>query len=330
MTVSETTIRQQLPFTLRHTNFSSWLGERHVGKVRDSYRYGRERIMVATDRISAFDFGVGHVPFKGQVLTQLSQFWFENTSDIVPNHVLAVPDPNVTIGAECTVLPVEVVARGYITGVTTTAMWRQYSEGARVFCGHTLPEGLKKNQKLPTPLVTPSTKESRKGVHDRSVAPETLISGVLDWELYKEIESIALKLFARGTELAQRAGYILVDTKYEFGLNSEGALMLVDEIHTPDSSRYWLGKTYQSSFRGGKEMDYYDKEHVRIWLAERGLDRFEQDAERSDLPDQLFIETGAKFISVYEDITGRAFEATVGDPLLHVEENLRAYTRESS
>jgi len=318
----------QMPFTLRRTDLSKVLGPKHEGKVRDSYSRNGTRVIVATDRISVFDFNVGHVPFKGQVLTQMSDFWFKNTSDIISNHILAIPDPNVTVAKQCQALPVEMVVRGYITGVTTTAMWYQYSHGARVFCGHQLPEGLKKNQRLPEPLITPSTKESRKGVHDRSVSAEDLIKEVsLDIGLYRRMEQAALALFQRGTELSARAGYILVDTKYEFGLDERGNLLLIDEIHTPDSSRFWAADSYEERFASGRDMEYYDKEHVRLWLAERGLDKFGQDEERSQIPQELFVETSLRFVKVYQDITGRMFEYTVGDTSTRIEQSIKDYLK---
>ena len=317
---------KQLPFALRECDLASWLGPRHKGKVRDSYRFDGKRLIVSTDRISVFDCGVGHVPFKGQVLNQISAFWFDRTRDIIANHLIAVPDPNVTVAKECRPLPVEVVVRGYITGVTTTAMWYQYAAGARVFCGHRLPEGLRKNSKLPEPLVTPSTKETRKGVHDKSVSAEELIKGTgIDVDLYKRIERIALALYRRGSEIAARAGYILVDTKYEFGLDDKGELLLIDEVHTPDSSRYWRAETYERRMAAGQEMDYYDKEHVRLWLSSRGLDKFGQEAERSKMPPELFAETALRFVAVYEGITGRSFEYSIGDPKPRIEQAIRKY-----
>jgi phosphoribosylaminoimidazole-succinocarboxamide synthase len=324
--VEELDALKQLPFVLDRTDLSKWLGPKHEGKVRDSYVTNGTRFIVATDRISVFDFNVGHVPFKGQVLTQMAQFWFENTKDIISNHILSIPDPNVTVSKQCRALPVEMVVRGYITGVTTTAMWYQYSRGVRTFCGHELPDGLKKNQRLPTPLITPSTKETRKGVHDRSVSAEALIKEVsLDADLYQKIETAALALFQRGTEISARAGYILVDTKYEFGLDEDDNLVLIDEIHTPDSSRFWAADTYEERLSDGQDMDYYDKEHVRLWLAARGLDKFGQEAERSNIPNTLFAETSLRFVKVYEEITGRKFEYAIGDPSARIEQSLHQY-----
>jgi phosphoribosylaminoimidazole-succinocarboxamide synthase len=315
---------RQLQYVLKGTKLPEWSGPKHVGKVRDSFSWDSKRAIVATDRISVFDFGVGYVPFKGQVLTELSAFWFAQTADIVPNHVLSVPDPNVTVAQECNAVPVEMIVRGYITGVTTTAMWYQYAAGARVFCGHSLPEGLKKNQRLPEPLVTPSTKETRSGLHDRSVAPSVLMreAGV-NLSLYEQLESLSLALFARGSQIAAAAGYILVDTKYEFGLDSDGKVMLIDEIHTPDSSRFWRAESYEDRLARGEEMDYYDKEHVRLWLADRGLDQFGQDKEREAIPAELYIDTSVKFATVYEATTGEELRATVGDASERVSDCLR-------
>ncbi len=313
----------QLPYVLTGTDFSGLLGPGHHGKVRDSYNWNGQRIMIATDRISTFDFHTGCVPFKGQILTQMAEFWFENTRDIVPNHLIGVPDPNITLSRSCKPFAVEMVVRRYITGVTGTSMWTQYAGGVREFCGYTLPEGLQKNSPLPEAIVTPSTKETGKGKHDRSVSAEELIAyAELDKDVFEELSDISLKLFARGTEIAARAGYILVDTKYEFGADENGNIVLIDEIHTPDSSRYWLAETYDENFAAGKDMDYFDKEYVRLWLSERGLDQFGQDEERKAIPPELFVGTCLRYTKAYEDITGRPLEYRIGDPVPRMEQAL--------
>jgi phosphoribosylaminoimidazole-succinocarboxamide synthase len=311
------TAADQLPHVLTGTDFTQILGPGHLGKVRESYRLGGQRIMIATDRISTFDFHTGCVPFKGQILTDMAAFWFEKTRDIVANHLLDVPGPNITRARECKPYPVEMVVRQYITGVTGTSMWVQYENGARNFCGHSLPEGLRKNSRLPEAIITPSTKESEKGAHDRSVSPAELLAETgISADKYEEIAGAALRLFARGSEIAAQAGYLLVDTKYEFGADEDGNLVLIDEIHTPDSSRFWLADTYEENFGAEREMDYFDKEYVRLWLASRGLDRFGQDEERAGaIPRDLFIDTALRYAKVYEDITGAAADYTVGDPM---------------
>jgi len=320
---------QQIPYALAKTDLKGF-PQRHSGKVRDSY-YGagpkeNMRVIVTTDRISAFDFHVGLIPFKGQVLNQMAKFWFDQTRDIIPNHVIAVPDPNVMIARECRPLPIEMVVRGYITGVTTTAMWHQYAAGAREFCGHALPEGLRKNDKLPTPLITPSTKESEKNKHDRSVSPRELLAfSRIDLALYQQIEKTVLALFARGTEIAARAGFILVDTKYEFGLDEKNELVLIDEIHTPDSSRYWKTENYAAHQAAGTEQDYYDKEFVRLWLAARGLNQFGMEEKLKELPDDLFAETAIRYIELYEAVTGQKFEYKIGDPMPRIQAAISNY-----
>ena len=315
----------QLPYVLAQTGLKGF-AHKHSGKVRDSYYGNGPRVIVATDRISAFDFHVGHIPFKGQVLNQMAAFWFEQTRDLVKNHIIAVPDPNVTVAQECKPLPIEMVVRGYITGVTGTSMWHKYAAGGREFCGHSLPEGMKKNDRLPQPLVTPSTKETAQNTHDRSVSPQELMafSGLAP-DLYARIAEISLALFARGTEIAARGGYILVDTKYEFGLDALGELVLIDEIHTPDSSRYWRQADYAARQAAGEEQDYYDKEFIRLQLAARGLNKFGMEAELAKLPGDLFAEAALRYIGVYEAITGQKFQFEIGNPLPRLERNVQEY-----
>ncbi|MEK9182817.1 MAG: phosphoribosylaminoimidazolesuccinocarboxamide synthase, partial [Patescibacteria group bacterium] len=228
---------------LEKTDFKN-LGEKYTGKVRDVYIQPNRVIMVSTDRYSAFDRNLALIPCKGQVLTQISKFWFEQTKDIVPNHVMDFPDPNVVVGKKCTVLPVEMVVRGYITGVTGTSTWTLYQKGQRDFGDFVLPEGMKKNQKLEKTVLTPTTKHE---AHDRPLTSKMILEEkIMTPEVWQKVSNIALKLFARGQKVALERGLILVDTKYEFGITEDGEIMLVDEIHTPDSSRYWQVNSYQS------------------------------------------------------------------------------------
>ncbi len=316
---------QQIPHALGETNLAGF-PHRHVGKVRDSYYGNGPRVILTTDRISAFDFHVGLIPFKGQVLNQMAKFWFDNTRDIIQNHVIATPDPNVMIAKECQPLPMEIVVRGYITGVTSTSMWHQYAKGNREFCGHQLADGLRKNDKLPTPLITPSTKESEKNKHDRSVSPQELLSfSGVDPALYNTIEQIALALFARGTTIAAEAGFILVDTKYEFGLDENGQLTLIDEIHTPDSSRYWKQENYAGRQAAGTEQDYYDKEFIRLSLAAQGLDKFGVEEKLKDLPDTLFADAALRYVEVYEAITKQQFKYTISDSMPRIKNAIANY-----
>src|SRR5580692_6684471 len=250
---------------LKETNFD-FLGPKVAGKVRDIYDRGDKLVLISTDRHSSFDRIIAHIPWKGQVLNQVSAHWFEVTKDIVPNHVIATPDPNVTIARKCKLVPVEAVVRGYLTGVTDTAIWTRYGKGQRDFGGLALPEGMKKNQKLPQPLFDPTTKEAG---HDRVLTPEQMIAeGFVTRDLFDRIRQTALALFARGQDIAAGRGLILVDTKYEFGTDENGGLVLIDEIHTPDSSRYWQRDSYEARLAAGEEPDYFDKEFLRLWFKE--------------------------------------------------------------
>ena len=235
--LSSEEISEQIPFCLDGTDFPT-LGKKYSGKVRDNYTKDGKRFLIVTDRLSAFDRIITLIPFKGQVLNQIARFWFDQTKDIMGNHVIDFPDENVVIAKECVPLPIEMVVRGYITGVTTTSAWYSYSRGVRNFCGNILPEGLKKNQKLAAPILTPSTK-ALKGGHDESVSREDILARTnITAPQYDELAEKALKLYARGVDICAKQGIILVDTKYEFGLSPEGEVVLIDEIHTPDSSRF--------------------------------------------------------------------------------------------
>jgi phosphoribosylaminoimidazole-succinocarboxamide synthase len=298
------------------------LGPRSQGKVRDIYHLGADRrLLVTTDRLSAFDRVLGLVPYKGQVLNQLAAFWFAQTQDIVPNHLLSLPDPNAALVRECQAWPVEVIVRGYITGVTTTSLWYHYSRGARELYGIRLPEGLRKNDRLPEPLITPTTRGTGPGGHDERITGAEIVQrGLVPAGIYRQIEQAALAIFARGSEIAQRAGLILVDTKYEFGM-WEGKLHLIDEVHTPDSSRFWRADTYEARFAAGQEPDNYDKELVRLWYAERG---FTGDGEPPAWDAELAIQVAQRYIDVYERLTGQAFQPGAYPVGARLEKNLRA------
>lgn len=274
------------------------------GKVRDIYILPGKRILVTTDRLSAFDRVLGAVPYKGQVLTQLSQFWF-NQIKVVSNHLIDVPDPNVTVAHECSALPVEVIVRGYITGVTSTALWYRYSLGERSIYGYTFPDGLLKNEKLPTPIITPTTKGGATGHDERLTVREVTDKGILPVDLWDKVQKAALAVFRQGQEIAAAGGLILVDTKYEFGLMPTGELALIDEVHTPDSSRFWRADSYDERLRAGEEPDNFDKEFVRLWYAERG---YRGDGQPPPWDAGLAAMAGERYIAVYEMLTGKTFE----------------------
>lgn len=305
--ISEDQIRAQLDNVLEGTDCQG-IGELERGKVRDSYKQGDRRILVVSDRISAFDCVLGTIPFKGQVLNQLAAFWFERTRDIVPNHVIDTPDPNVMVVRECEQLPIEFVVRGYITGVTKTSAWYNYQQGVRNMCGNVLPEGLQKDQKLDKPIITPTTKLEK---HDRNISREEAIAeGLIDGETFDEAAEICLKLYEYGVSHAASRGLIFVDTKYEIG-RLDGKLVISDEINTPDSSRYWYADTYQELFDAGEEQRKLDKEYVRTWLAGEG---FLGDGEPPTIPDDIRVEAAKRYIRAYELITGQSFEVT-SDPV---------------
>jgi len=280
------------------------MGNRIAGKVRDSYKIGTDkRMLVTSDRISAFDCILGTIPFKGQVLNQIAAFWFEQTKQFAPNHVLDIPDPNVMVVQECEQLPLEFIVRGYITGVTKTSAWYNYEQGVRDFCGNLLPEGLVKDQKFDKPILTPTTKHEK---HDRPISRDGAIKeGLIDARTYDAAAEICFALFDFGVKHAAKQGLILVDTKYEIG-RKNGRLVVTDEIHTPDSSRYWFADTYLELFKAGKDQRKIDKEYVREWLAARG---FRGDGQPPPLPDDVRIEAARRYIQAYEQVTGLAFNA---------------------
>ena len=281
------------------------LPNHYSGKVRDNYDLpdGR-RIIIATDRLSAFDRILCTVPFKGQVLTQTARFWFEQTADLCPNHVLSYPDPNVVVGQRLDILPVEIVVRDYLAGSTGTSVLTLYKAGQREMYGHTLPDGLRDNQRLPQPIITPTSKAFHGG-HDAPLTPHEILEQKLvtpaQWE---QLSAYALALFARGQEIAARNGLILVDTKYEFGTDAQGRIILADEIHTPDSSRYWRAASYQPRFDAGERPESFDKDFVRSWVAVR-CDPYHDAIP--EIPEELILATAAVYIEAFETITGQSF-----------------------
>ena len=289
------------------------LGKKYSGKVRDWYIKNNLRILIATDRISAFDKVLGLIPFRGAVLTKLSEFWFEKTRDIIQNHMIGVIDQNVMIVSECQALPIEVIVRAYITGVTDTSLWKKYSQGERVIYGIKFPEGLVKNQKLKKPVITPTTRETGPGGHDEPITKQEIIKQKLvTGQIWKQIEKVAIKLFERGTQIANRAGLILADTKYEFGLDKRGKLILIDEIHTPDSSRFWIKSTYTQRFKKGEEVENYDKEFMRLWFKNQG---YTGHGKAPKMPSELIVKIATRYIEVYEKLSGEKFEMDISiDP----------------
>ncbi len=294
-------ITKELKNTLTETSIKG--GIKKNGKVRDQYELDDKIILITTDRQSAFDRVLASIPFKGQVLNLTSGWWFEKTKHIIENHVISIPDPNITIAKKCSVFPIEFVVRGYITGSTSTALWTVYNNGAREYCGNALPEGLIKNQKLDSIMLTPTTKEVE---HDRPISPDEIIKeswmSKKDWEYCSQK---ALELFRFGQEKAKEHGMILVDTKYEMGKDSDGNIMLIDEIHTPDSSRYWLAQTYDERMANNMEPENIDKEFLRLWFSDN-CDPY-NDPDLPDAPPELVAELSSRYIYLYETITGSLF-----------------------
>jgi phosphoribosylaminoimidazole-succinocarboxamide synthase len=297
----EERIRRNLHKCLTETTCP--LGEKYHGKVRDRYDIGDQLLLITTDRQSAFDRVLASIPFKGQVLNLTSAWWFENTRHIVDNHVIEVADPNVITARKCKVLPIEFVVRGYITGSTSTSLWTVYKGGSRNYCGNPLREGFLKNQKLEKNLLTPTTKEED---HDRPITPEAIVSeNWLTQEEWDEASNYAMALFDHGQKVAALNGLILVDTKYEFGRAEDGRILLIDEIHTPDSSRFWIADSYQQRFEKGENPENVDKEFLRLWFKDN-CDPY-NDETLPEAPDDLVVELSRRYIFLYEKITGQSF-----------------------
>jgi phosphoribosylaminoimidazole-succinocarboxamide synthase len=306
------TADQVLPFLdncLEGTKVDGF-SEVYIGKVRDNYiTDDGKRVLVTTDRQSAFDRNLGLIPLKGQALTQLATWWFEKTADIVKNHMIEVPDPNIVVGKNVTPVPIEMVIRGYLTGSTGTSSWTAYNKGERLYCGHQLPDGMKKNDSFPESLITPTTKSD---VHDENLDYFSVRdSGLVDPAIWDQMVEVTFALFARGQELAKKGGLILVDTKYEFGVDEEGTLVLIDEIHTSDSSRYWKAETYEERIAAGEEPENFDKEFLRLWFRER-CDPY-NDETLPEMPPEFRTEVALRYIETYERITGQDFVLPEGD-----------------
>ncbi len=293
-------IRAAQPYCLTQTDFA--FGKKYQGKVRDIYDLGDKLMLITTDRQSAFDRVLAAVPYKGQALNLTSAWWFEQTEKLVPNHVLALPDANVLIAKKCRVFPIEFVVRGYITGTTNTSLWTQYQKGLREYCGLHFPEGLRKNQCLAEPVLTPTTKAKE----DKPISPKEIIAeGWMSQAEWDEASAAALTLFRYGSEVAAQQGLILVDTKYEFGRDAAGRIVLVDEIHTADSSRYWLAASYASRYAQGLEPENIDKEFLRLWFVDH-CDPY-HDAVLPEAPAALIETLAERYIQLYEMITGNRF-----------------------
>lgn len=319
MPLAADVLKKALAHTLDATALDA-LGTKYEGKVRDNYTTadGR-RYIVVTDRISAFDRVLGTLPLKGQMLNRLAAFWFDRTRSVAPNHVISVPDPNVLEARECTPLLVEMVVRAYVTGVTSTSIWTHYSQGKRVFCGHRLPDGLQKNQRLPTPILTPSTK-AEKGDHDVSASREEILAmGRVSAADFDAAADMAKALFDHGQRWCAERGLILVDTKYEFGKDKDGRIVVIDEIHTPDSSRFWFTGSYDERFGRGEDPESFDKEYVRRWLAAQG---FKGDGPIPAIPDEVRIEAARRYVEAYEAITAQPFVPDLEDPAVRIPRNL--------
>jgi len=317
--MSKEAFEKALAHPLEGTDFKG-LGKLYRGKVRDNYTLGDgTRVIVVTDRISAFDRNVGTLPLKGQMLNHAAAFWFDATKHLVKNHLLSVPDPNAMRVVECTPLPVEMVMRGYLTGTTSTSIWVHYEAGARTFCGHDLPDGMRRHERLPKPLLTPSTKAAH-GDHDVSTSREGILELTgMPAEDFDAAAGMAARLFEFGQNLCRERGLILVDTKYEFGKTPDGEIVVIDEIHTPDSSRFWLGDSYEERFETGKNPESFDKDYVRRYLKELG---FSGDGPVPDVPGDVRVEASLRYAAAVEWITGDKFSPDLKDPIPRLRQGL--------
>lgn len=298
----------------------------HVaGKVRETWPLSEQRrLLITTDRLSAFDRVIGLVPHKGQVLNQLAAWWFAQVADLVPSHVLSVPDPNALIAVDASPLPVEVVVRARLTGSTSTAVLPRYLAGERAMYGHVFPDGLVPHGPLPQPIITPTTK-ALAGSHDEPTTSDAIVAdGLVEPTLWAEVQAVALAIFARGQAVAATAGFVLADTKYEFGLAPDGRLLIIDEMHTPDSSRYWDASTLDARLAEGQAPDGYDKEPVRLALKAAG---YSGDGEPPDLGDQVWLDTSARYVELYERITGEVFVPAAQPAQERIEANLAGLLR---
>lgn len=277
-------------------------GKKYSGKTRDFYIKNGKRVIISTDRISAFDKNLGYIPYKGRVLNQISLFWFDKTKDVIPNHFISSPNPNTMIVKNAKLIPIEMVVRGYITGVTGTSIWGSYEKGERVIYGLKFPNNLKKNQKLEKPIITPTTK-AKKGHDKRLTEKEILKKRIVSEKLWKKMKKTTLELFERGTRISQKVGIILVDTKYEFGIY-KNKLILIDEIHTPDSSRFWIKKTYAERLKKGLEPENFDKEFMRIWFVKKG---YKGEGKPPKMPTDFIKKISNRYISIYERLTNKKF-----------------------
>jgi phosphoribosylaminoimidazole-succinocarboxamide synthase len=311
-------LRDQCERTLERTAISE-LGDLEAGKVRDNYVSGERRFIIATDRVSCFDVVVGTLPFKGQLLNQLAAFWFERTRELARNHLLEVPDPNVSVVVECEPLPVEFIYRAYLTGSSPTSIWTAYDRGEREYCGHRLPDGMRKHEPLREVLLTPTTKASQ-GQHDELISREELVaSGQISAERYEEAAAIGAALFEDGRRWTESRGLILVDTKYEMGLDREGRIVVIDEIHTPDSSRYWQRDSYERAISEGQDPAQLDKEYLRRWLSEQG---YRGEGKWPEIPIDVRCEATRRYVEAFEQITGCAFEPDSQDIEQRIRSNL--------
>ena len=307
-------ISDQLAHTLEKYENNNIKGEFYNGKVRDNYFFKDEILMITSDRVSAFDHVLGTIPFKGQILTEIAKFWFDKTKDIVPNHIISHPDPQVLIAKKAKTLPVEVIVRKYITG----SLWREYSEGINEQYGFKIPDNLVKNQKFSKPILTPSTK-AEYGLHDEPISRKKIVESLVDEKIYKKAEDYAIQLFEAGQEWANKRGLILVDTKYEFGMYND-ELIVIDEIHTPDSSRYWIKEEYNNRFQNNLDQKMLDKENIRKWLIDRG---FKGDGVPPKLTDDIRIYLSEKYIELYNRLTGKNFEPSIGDVQTRITQSLK-------
>jgi len=314
------TLRQGLGLTVEDSSLD-FLGDKYQGKVRDNYstRDGR-RFIIVTDRISAFDRVLGTLPFKGQVLNSLAAWWFNETKDVVPNHLLGVPDPNAMECIECETLKAEMIVRAYLTGVSSTSILTAYRAGAREFCGNSLPDGLEEHGPLPKPILTPTTKAPQ-GEHDENVSREELIGRQLvTAKQFDAAAEYAMALFAHGQKVCAARGLILVDTKYEFGFTKDGRLVVIDEIHTPDSSRFWFAKSYAERRQKGQSPESFDKEYLRRWLSEQG---YRGEGPIPTIPDEVRLESARRYIEACDTIRGSTFAPNLEAPGPRLSKNLK-------